>query len=328
MVEAWLSTFLAPLFPQSSSDTLKPSQYYLLSENNKEDEEFLKLIYDFCKKNYMIPVENKWVVMGHSILEIEQAIKNVTNYSMRFSDGKYRTHIKEKEKITNANADPKNVISVEIPGYLPTKEKIDPDDYNNVITCIGNTYSSVMYKNNKERKHNLRDADMYLISGRWLCGNPHQLKSLDKYKVKLSFAFVKNEKLAKSIQYQINYISGGFEYNYIQDLIKILQKPDNIISAYEELYIFHKKGVNNVKKVINKYNDECADFKVNIEVEPSMLYVYVTSSDKLNIKKFTRFYNKLNLEYKLYKNYKELQTTYQNIWVPQVKNGICIRIDQ
>ena len=34
---------------QSSSDKLKISQYYLINENNKEDEEFLKSIYDFCK---------------------------------------------------------------------------------------------------------------------------------------------------------------------------------------------------------------------------------------------------------------------------------------
>ena len=49
-----------------------------------------------------------------------------------------------------------------------------------------------MYKNNMERKDNLEEnADVYLLSGRYLCGNPHELESLPVYNGKLSFGFFK-----------------------------------------------------------------------------------------------------------------------------------------
>jgi hypothetical protein len=67
--------------------------HYIFSENNKEDVSFLKLVYDFCKENYIIPSENKYVVVGHSVMEIKQALVNITNYRVKYLDGKYRRHV-------------------------------------------------------------------------------------------------------------------------------------------------------------------------------------------------------------------------------------------
>jgi hypothetical protein len=184
-----------------------------------------------------------------------------------------------------------------------------------------------MYKNNMERKDNLEEnADVYLLSGRYLCGNPHELESLPVYNGKLSFGFFKDKTIAKSVQDQINYISAGFEYTDIIDLKNILLKPRSLMSAYKKNYNILRKGVHKVKTVIKKYNQKYDDCKVKYEIEPSMFYVYVTSNDKLDIKKFTTFYNKLNLEYKLYVNSKQLQNMRQTIWTPEVANGIFIKI--
>ena len=78
-------------------------------------------------------------------------------------------------------------------------------------------------------------------------------------------------------------------------------------------------------KVEKKFNDKYEDYKVKYEVEPSRFYVYITSNEKRNIKKFTTYYNKLNLEYKLYVNSKQHQKKYQTIYTPQVDNGIFIK---
>jgi hypothetical protein len=98
------------------------------------------------------------------------------------------------------------------------------------------------------------------------------------------------------------------------------------MSAYKKNYNILRKGVHTVKTVIKKYNQKYDDCKVKYEIEPSMFYVYVTSNNKLDIKKFTTFYNKLNLEYKLYVNSKQLQNMRQTIWTPEVANGIFIKI--
>lgn len=306
------------------------SSDYIFSESNKKDANFFKLIYDFCVKNYIIPPENTHVVVGHSVMEIKQAVVNTTNYNVRFLDGKYRKHVTNKENNINIHSDTENVIIVKIPGYLslPNK-KVDTSEYKNVIKCIDNTMCPYMYKNNTERKRNLEGADMYLMSGKYLLGNPHLLESLPAYSVKLSFGFIKDENLAFSIQDQVNYISAGFEYSDVKVTKNILSKPHLLMSAYKKNYNLHKRGVKNVMKVINKYNDKYEDYKVNHEVEPSKQYIYITSDYKVNIKKFTDFYNKLKLKYKLYEKTEYLQRSYQSIWSPDVDNkGIFIKIFQ
>jgi len=307
------------------------STHYILDDNNKKDVKFLKLVYDYCNENYLISSETKYVVVGHSVMEIKQALVNLTNYQLKFSDGKYRKHVTNKENNINLDSNTRNLILVRTPGYLPTLKdrnaNINLSGYDNVITCCDNTWSPFMYKNNMERKDNLEEnADVYLLSGRYLCGNPHELESLPVYNVKLSFGFFKDETLAKSVQDQINYISAGFKYTDIIDLKNILLKPRSLMSAYKKNYNILRNGVHTVKTVIKKYNEKYDDCKVKYEIEPSMFYVYVTSNDKLDIKKFTTFYNKLNLEYKLYVNSKQLQNMRQTIWTPEVSNGIFIRI--
>ena len=291
------------------------STQYTFSENNKEDVNFLKIVYDFCKENYIIPSENKYVVVGHSVMEIKEALVNITNYRVKYLDGKYRRHVTLKEKYMNAYGDAENAMTINVPGYLHLKE-IDTSEYKNIITCIDNTWSPYT-----ERKRNLENAEIYLMSGRYLLGNPHQLESLHKYSVKLSFGFIKDKKLAILIQDQINHISAGFEYSNIKVAKRILMKPRSLMCAYKENYNILKKGVHTITKVIKKYNDKYEDYKVKYEVEPSRFYIYITSNETFNIKKFTSYYNKLNLEYKLYVNSKDLQRDYQSIWLPEVPNG-------
>ena len=290
------------------------STQYTFSENNKEDVNFLKIVYDFCKENYIIPSENKYVVVGHSVMEIKEALVNITNYRVKYLDGKYRRHVTLKEKYMNAHADAENAIIIKVPGYLPLKE-IDTSEYKNIITCIDNTWSPYT-----ERKRNLENAEIYLMSGRYLLGNPHQLESLHKYSVKLSFGFIKDKKLAILIQDQINHISAGFEYSNIKVAKRILMKPRSLMCAYKENYNILKKGVHTITKVIKKYNDKYEDYKVKYEVEPSRFYMYITSNETFHIKKFTSYYNKLNLGYKLYVNSEDLQSDYQSIWLPEVHN--------
>jgi hypothetical protein len=298
--------------------------HYTFSKNNKEDVKFLKLVYDFCKENYIIPSENKYVVVGHSVMEIKQALVNITNYHIKHLDGKYRQHVERKENYTNAYSNSESVIAVSVPGYVSLGRELLTSEYKNIIKCIGNTWAPYMYKNNTERKRNLENADIYLMSGRYLLGNPHQLKSLHKYSIKLSFGFIKDEKLANSIQDQINHISAGFEYSNMKVAKSILLKPDTIRSAYKENYNILRKGVHTITKVIKKYNHKYEDYKVKYEVEPSRFYMYITSNEKFNIKKFTSYYNKLNLEYKLYVNSEDLRRAYQSIWVPRFPSGTAV----
>jgi hypothetical protein len=306
--------------------------YYIFNSNNEKDIKFLETVYDFCYDNCFIPRENNHVVVGHSVMEIKQALVNVTNYHLRFSDGKYRPHLTNKENNVNVDSNKENLIAVKIPAYLPKSENINTSsDYESVITCIDNTWSPYMYKNNTERKNKLEDADIYLMSGRYLLGNPHDLQSLPKNSVKLSFGFVKDETLAKLIQDQINYISAGVDYSDVKYVKNKLSNRNRLMRAYKENYNALKRGVNIVKKVINKYNAKYKYYKVNYEIEPSRYYVYITSSDKDNIdkdniKKFKNFYNKLNLEHKLYvSSSKQVKPELQSIWTPNVVNGAFIK---
>jgi hypothetical protein len=293
-----------------------------------KDVKFLETVYNFCYDNSFITKENKYVVVGHSVMEIQEALVSITNYYLKYSDGEYRQHVTKKENNVNADANTKKIIAIKVPAYLPKNEKINlsADDNVNVITCIDNTWSPYMYKNNTERKNNLEDADIYLISGRYLLGNPHDLKSLPKNNVKLSFGFVKDETLAKSIQDQINYISAGVDYTDVKDVKNKLSNRSKLMLAYKENYNALKMGVNKVKKVINKYNDKYEDYKVNYEIEPSRYYVYITSNDKDSIKKFKNYYNRLKLEYKLRVNCKQLENERQSIWMPKIEDGGFIKI--
>lgn len=98
------------------------------------------------------------------------------------------------------------------------------------------------------------------------------------------------------------------------------------MSVYKKNYDIHKHDIKNVMKAINKYNDKYKDHNINFEIEPSLHYVYVTSNDKVNINKFTDFYNKLKLKNKLYSTSEEFQRIHRSIWSPEVKDGSFIKI--
>ena len=121
--------------------------YYIFNDKNEKDLKFFETVYDFCYDNFFIPGENKHVVVGHSVMEIKQALVNITNYKLKYNDGKYREYVRNKENNINVNADTENIIAVNIPAYLPNSEKINLSEYDNVITCIDNTWTPYMYKN-------------------------------------------------------------------------------------------------------------------------------------------------------------------------------------
>jgi hypothetical protein len=304
------------------------STYYILDDSNKKDVKFLKSLYDFCNKNYLIQRENKYVVLAHSVMEITQAIVNITNYKLKYNNGKYRTYITTKENNLNLNSsDTKNIILVNTPAHLPRDENanINFSEFDNVIKCCDNTWSLIMYENNKERKDRLEDADIYMLSGKYLCGNPHDSKTLPINNLKVSMGFFKDKALAKSIQNQINHLTSGFKYCDILEIKKIISKPLSLMSVHKKNYNLLRSGVNSVKMAIKKYNKKYPEFKVNYEVEPSMYFVYVTSSSSdINIKNFTIFYKKLNFEAKLYENSKQLRNVRQTIFIPDVANGVMI----
>lgn len=297
--------------------------YYIFNDKNEKDLKFFETVYDFCYDNFFIPGENKHVVVGHSVMEIKQALVNITNYKLKYNDGKYREYVRNKENNINVNADTENIIAVNIPAYLSNSEKINLSEYDTVITCMDNTWSPYMYKNNRERKNKLENADIYVMSGRYLLGNPHELKSLPKNNVKMSFGFVKDATLATLIQGQINYISAGFDYTDVKDIKNKLSNRSTLMYAYKENYNALKIGANNVKKVINNYNNKYEDYKVKYYIEPSRYYIYITSNDKVNIKKFKNFYNRLKLEYKLYV---DCENERQSIWTPKLEDGGFIKI--
>lgn len=216
--------------------------YYIFNDKNEKDLKFFETVYDFCYDNFFIPGENKHVVVGHSVMEIKQALVNITNYKLKYNDGKYREYVRNKENNINVNADTENIIAVNIPAYLPNSEKINLSEYDNVITCIDNTWTPYMYKNNTERKNKLENADIYVMSGRYLLGNPHELKSLPKNNVKMSFGFVKDATLATLIQGQINYISAGFDYTDVKYVNNKLSNRSTLMCAYKEKYNALKRG--------------------------------------------------------------------------------------
>ena len=293
--------------------------HYILNNQNKKDNKFKKSVYDLCVQNYLIPQENHHLVVAHSVMEIQQALVNCTKFNLKYVDGQNRPCVTIKENILNSNSDAKGVIVFKITGYLP-KNKIDLHTHN-VITCTDNTWATFMYKNNTQRKKNLDAcADVYLLSGNYLLSNPHGLRFLPKYNTKISFGFFKSEPLAILVQNQINYISGGLSLSDIYYVRNTVLRPLALLSAYKLNYNVLKNGVDKVKTVIKKYNDEFADFKVNYLVEPSRYYVFVRSN---YIKKFKDYYNKLNLEHKLYVPSKKVEPELQSIWTP---GGAFIKI--
>ena len=72
--------------------------YNFDSNNNKEDAEFLMVVYKFCRDNYIIPASNKYGVVGHSVMTITQAVQNVTKYQLKYNNKKYRHWCTYKEE--------------------------------------------------------------------------------------------------------------------------------------------------------------------------------------------------------------------------------------
>ena len=183
--------------------------YYFFDKNSKEDAEFLRVVYSFCRDNYMITELNKYVVVGYSVMAIEQALQNVTSYQLKYNNKKYRSWCVYKEENSNKYSDKNNIIYIDIPAYLQDKnDKIDLKEYKKVVKCVDSTFSPYMYNNNNDRKNALKDADVYLISGNALLGITH--------KTKVSFGFFIDEKLADLVQKDIHHNTAGFIYKNIK----------------------------------------------------------------------------------------------------------------
>lgn len=288
--------------------------YYLFdAKNSKEDAEFLRMVYNFCRDNSMIPESNKYGVVGHGVMEIEQALQNVTNYQLKYNNKKYRQWCNYKEESLNKFSDKNNLIYIEIPAYLNNEDdKIDLKEYKSVIKCIDNASGPYMYKNNIERKNALKNADVYLISGNALLGYTH--------KIKLSFAFFTDEKLVDSVQKQINHITAGLLYKSIKYFEKKISNGDRLLNRYEKINEKRTKDINNIKKIVKDYNSKNKNKKVICTVEPIRTFVYITSKYKKNIKNFRNCYNELDYEYKLNK------PLMPSVYLPVVNNGVFIRL--
>ena len=289
--------------------------YYLFNtKNSKEDAEFLRMVYNFCRDNSMIPESNKYGVMGHSVMEIEQALQNVTNYQLKYNNKKYRQWCNYREESLNKYSDKNNLIYIGIPAYLNNEnDKIDLKEYKKVIKCTNNTFCPYMYKNNIERKNALKDADVYLISGNYLLGRTH--------KIKLSFAFFTDEKLADSVQKQINHITGGFLYKSIKYFEKKISNAERLLNLYEKINKKMTKDINNIKKIVKDYNSKNKNKKVICRIEPSRKYAYITSQYKNNIKNFINYYNELDYEYEINKAFAP------NVYMPVVYNGLVFSFE-
>jgi len=289
---------------------------YYLFDKKKEDVDFLRLVYDFCRDNYMITESNKYCVLGQSVMEIEQALNNVTNYQLKYNNKKYRPWCSYKEESLNKYSDKNNIIYIDIPGYLHDKnDKIDLEEYKQVINCIDNTYSPYMYENNIERKNALKNADVYLIGGNSLLGYTNT------HKIKLSFAFFTDEKLADLVQKDINHITGGFLYKSIKYFEKKISNGDRLLNLYEKINKKRTKDRNNIKIIVNEYNSKNKTKKVTFTLEPGRKCVYITSKYKKNIKHFIKYYNKSDHEYELNK------VLMANVYISKVDDGVFIRLN-
>ena len=297
--------------------------YYLFDKNSKEGIEFIDLIYIFCYDNHLISKSNKYIVIAHSVMEITQALKNVTKYKLKFDNKKYRTWCNYKEQALHTTSN-KNIIHVKIPGYINDEnDKINLKEYKKVIKCIDNSWGLNMYKNNNERKNALEDADVYLLSGTYLMGGScSDFKGLG---IKLSVAFFTDEKLADLVQKDINHISAGLSYKDITEFKKHILNSHEILNLYKKNYTKITQDINNIKTVVKEYNNSNEDnknIKVVLKVEPSRKYAYITSKHKKNIKKFSIHYNGLDPKYELNKSKTNM------IWNPNVlENGMFIQFD-
>ena len=82
-----------------------------------------KQIYDFALQNKFIAKENKYCVIGHSVMELQTALSNLTQNKTYFKRGrKYRPWILEKEQSLNRNKNSSNVIEITNEGYIPDDE--------------------------------------------------------------------------------------------------------------------------------------------------------------------------------------------------------------
>ena len=311
--------------------------YYTINKNNKDDLDFLNLVYNFGCNNYMIPKSNKYCVVAHSVMVIKQAIVNITNYQLKYDNKKYRKHTALKENYTNKNCDENNLLLIKTPSYLnDKKDKINLTKYNNIITCVDNSWCTYQYENNRARKNALQDADIYLLSGNKCCvvtsltslpnWLPIWLQSTinnNNNEIKLSFGFFTDKKLADLVQNHINYITGGFMYKDIIYFKKKISNSDKLLNLYEKIYKKNTTNINNIKKIVKEYNSNNShNNSVDITVEPSRYYVYITSNDN-NIKNFIKWYNDNKYDYDY-----ELNQKFNMIWNPKVDNGVFIRLNK
>ena len=292
--------------------------YYIFG-NKKEDAESFNVIYKFCRDNYIIPASNKYGVLGYSVMTIEQALQNITNYQLKYNNKKYRPWCYYKEESSNKYSDNNNIIYMDMPAYLKDEndEIVNLKKYNKVIKCIDNSFGPYMYTNNNDRKNALKDADVYLISGNSLLGKTYQIKQ----KIKLSVAFFTDEKLAIRVQKNINYITAGFIYKSIKYFENKISNGDRLLSIYEKINKKMTKDINNIKKIVKDYNSKNKNKKVICTLEPSNKYLYITSEYKNNIIKFIEHYKKSDSEYELNK------CLMPNIYTPEVNDGIYIQLN-
>jgi len=307
--------------------------YYTINKNNKEDVDFLNLTYKFACDNYMTPKSNKYCVIGHSILEIQHALHKVTNYKLKYNNKKYRPWCSYKEESLNKYSDNNNLIYIDIPSYLNDENKtVNLKKYNKIITCVDNTWCVYQYENNEARKNALKDADVYFLSGNYILANDcrgnnypillyNWLEPFVKNKIKLSFAFFTDEKLADMVQKQVYHITSGFNYKEIIYFKDKISNGDKLLNMYEKGYNRNVKNLKNIKKIVKEYNSNNSNNGVDIIVEPSRYYVYITSNNENNIKNFTNYYNELDYEY-------EINKTSNNIFRPKVYNGIFIKLNK
>lgn len=289
------------------------ANYLFDKKNSKEDAKFLRVVYKFCCDNYMIPESNKYGVVGHGVMEIEQALQNVTNYQLKYNNKKYRMWCDNKEESLNKYSDNNNIIYIDIPSYLNDEnDKIDLKEYKQVIKCVDSTFTPYMYKNNNNRKNALKDADVYFISGNALLGYTH--------KIKLSFAFFNDEKLADSVQKDIHHITGGLLYKSIKYFEKKILNGDRLLNRYEKINKKRTKDINNIETIVNEYNVSNKTKKVIYTLEPGRKYIYITSKYKKNIKNFRNYYNESDHEYELNK------ALMPSVYMPLVDDGLFIRL--
>lgn len=248
------------------------------------DYALLDKIYKLCKEYNFIANENKYVVIGHSLHEIQYALSTATNYSTYFINGREsRKWIKESEIILNKQADKDNLITITIIGYIEDIKKIDNKKYNNVIKCVDMTwhpYTDTYHKSNNNL-HVEAGYDCYFFSGQYLF--------LDE--IKLSFAFFKDNNLASSVQNIIHYTTNGFSASSLIKCKKLINN-NKLQKKYKHLYNECAIIINNFKSIITEYN-EFAKEKLTLTIEPSNWYIFVKSKNMKSIYNFVKYYDNI-----------------------------------